>query len=358
MVGDGAHVLEGVWRFEKEVDTRPDGTPVDIPAPEFEGMLIYRADGFMSVNLMPKGRTWTTESATLDELRSTVAEGTGYAGRYEVDEKQRTVTHIVSVSLDPANEGRRLVRQYAFEGQKLVLSGEWTYKGAPLLFHVTWERMPPPADSSRPAVPSAGTAPFHPVTGSPPPVRVFRRTPDGGTVRTALLTVPETSMPYIGIALAIDGRVRYFKAPYFKSPPAPSPPGQRSIGGIFSPFQPWVFGEEVVLYGGDTPTRIVRENGEVYNLEPSESSTTRMFFSPKVVLTGYETPKPPPLNPHPEAFLEECRYLTDPFEHDVCLHYQAGRQNDERLCKEMMLPERAALCRTWLANIRDGRINK
>jgi hypothetical protein len=38
-------------------------------------LLIYTADGYVAVNLMPKGRAWRVDSATLSELRLTVGEG-------------------------------------------------------------------------------------------------------------------------------------------------------------------------------------------------------------------------------------------------------------------------------------------
>ncbi len=72
----------GVWRLLREVDTKADGSPAPVAAlSDCEGLLIYTADGFMSVNIMPKGRTWSTDTATIDELRETVGNGTAYAGR-------------------------------------------------------------------------------------------------------------------------------------------------------------------------------------------------------------------------------------------------------------------------------------
>jgi hypothetical protein len=355
--GDDARRLEGVWEFEKEVDTLVDGTPVDPPWTPLEGMLLYRADGFMSVNLMPRGRTWTPANATFDELRASVAEGTGYAGRFEVDEKERTVTHIVSVSLDPVAGGQRLVRHYAFEGDRLVLSGEWRDKGEPRLFRVYWKKLQTRQD---PAERPVKVLPKPPVTIGPVTARVapvppnFRRTADGGTIRTALLSSSRTPwVDWIGFAFSMDGRVLYFRttAPTPRAHQAPlhEPPAV--------PFHAWMFGEEVVLYGGDHPTRIVRENGDVYDLVPSRESTTASFFSPSVVLTGYENPRDEPSNPHPEAILDECRRLVDPFEHDMCLIHQAAFRNDEQICAEMLIPERASECRTWLENIRTGHIN-
>ena len=95
LAADDQHRLVGVWRFLREVDTKADGSPAPVAAlSDCDGLLIYTADGFVSVNIMPKGRTWSTDTATLDEFRETVGNGTAYAGRYEVDTSAYTVTNI------------------------------------------------------------------------------------------------------------------------------------------------------------------------------------------------------------------------------------------------------------------------
>jgi lipocalin-like protein len=133
--------LVGVWRYVREVDTRPDGSPAPATAlSDTQGLLIYTADGFMSVTLMPKGRKWSTDTATIAELRETVGNGTAYAGRYEVDTTAHTVTHIPSVNLEPDYQDKRLVRNYSFDGSLLQLSGTFPYQGETIRFVITWVR--------------------------------------------------------------------------------------------------------------------------------------------------------------------------------------------------------------------------
>ncbi len=133
--------LVGAWRYVGEVDTREDGSPGPVEAlSDSSGLLIYTADGFMSVNIMPKGRKWSAESATADELRETILNGAAYSGRYRVDSEKNTVTHVRDVSLDP--EGSiELVRSYRLDQDKLVLSGTFPYKGEIIHFAITWERV-------------------------------------------------------------------------------------------------------------------------------------------------------------------------------------------------------------------------
>jgi len=131
----------GVWRYAGRVDTRPDGSAAPTSAlSELQGLLIYTADGFMSVNIMPTIRSWSTAGATVDELRETVGHGAAYSGRYAVDAATRTVTHRTSVSVDPAYQGQDLVRTYVLDGDSLQLSGTFPYQGETIHFVITWIR--------------------------------------------------------------------------------------------------------------------------------------------------------------------------------------------------------------------------
>ena len=134
--------LVGTWVFQREVDRRADGSPApaDASAPDSVGLLTYTEDGYVSVVIMPKGRHWETDTATIAELRDTLGNGTAYAGRYEVDEAQHTVTHIPAVTLEPAYEHKRLVRHYVLSGESLKLSGTFDYRGETLHFELTWVR--------------------------------------------------------------------------------------------------------------------------------------------------------------------------------------------------------------------------
>ena len=132
--------LVGVWRFAREVDTYADGTPVPGPPIECDGILVYTSDGFMSVLIMPKGRTWSADRATPAELRTTVLNGTAYAGRFEVDAARHTVTHALEISLEPAYQGQRLTRGYVLDGDELKLTGSFEDRRRTVLFTITWVR--------------------------------------------------------------------------------------------------------------------------------------------------------------------------------------------------------------------------
>jgi hypothetical protein len=136
-----ASPLVGVWRFQNEIDTRADGSVVQIlPADGWDGYAIYTTDGFVSMNIMPKGRKWTLKTATLKELRKTLADGSAYFGRYKLDPVAGTVTHIVRTSVEPEYENKNLVRRYSIDGDTLTLSGTATATGETVTFTIRWTR--------------------------------------------------------------------------------------------------------------------------------------------------------------------------------------------------------------------------
>jgi len=185
---------------------------------------------------------------------------------------------------------------------------------------------------------------------------VTQANPDSGQVKTALLSFPEffcelteMSAPsaYIGFALQLDGRVSYFRT---KTTCQDFTEAERRSHRV-------IFGEQVILYGGKTPTKLRRENGELYKIEPNETSTTRSYFLQSVSITGYENPKYLPDNPHPEAIITECRLLTDSSERNLCLLYQAVIQNNAMICDELT-GSRRDKCLEWVDNIKKGKINQ
>jgi hypothetical protein len=127
-----AHDLAGTWIFEKEINTTADGKVVAVPGPDYEGRIIYTADGHVSATLMPRGRAFTANDGA----------ATAYAGHYAVDEKAHTVTHVPVTSIDPAEVGKSLVRHWERRGDLLLLSGQWNYQGQALTFTVQWRRAP------------------------------------------------------------------------------------------------------------------------------------------------------------------------------------------------------------------------
>ena len=151
LAADDEKALVGVWRYASEVDTRADGSPAPSSVlSTTQGLLIYTADGYMSVVHMPVGRSWLAESATAEQMRETIDNGNAYAGRYEVDSAAHTITHITSVSLEPEFQGKRLTRKYSVNANTLRLSGTFPNRGELISFVITWTRASPAASESEP----------------------------------------------------------------------------------------------------------------------------------------------------------------------------------------------------------------
>ena len=98
------------------------------------GYIIYAPDGYMSVAIMnPDRQSELAGNTTLDPQERLLAFETyfSYCGPYTI--QGNTVTHHIQISLDPTLVGTSRDRNFAFEGNRLVLS-----KGATRL---VWERV-------------------------------------------------------------------------------------------------------------------------------------------------------------------------------------------------------------------------
>ena len=96
-----------------------------------QGYIAYDPCGWMSVQIMRAGRP------------SPAADGyLAYAGSYEVDEAQATVTHHIALHLQPNAIGSHLVRRFAVHGSRLTLFTSPTVSDPPEGGRLTWERIP------------------------------------------------------------------------------------------------------------------------------------------------------------------------------------------------------------------------
>jgi hypothetical protein len=138
--------LVGVWTLvayseEKEgcKDTHPLGTkPV--------GFLMYTPNGFVSAQLMKPGRSafqsrdW--HKGTPEEYVESGSGYIAYCGTYEVDEANRTVTHIPSVALLPNLIHERQLRAVELDGDWLTLrtSSVADTHGVVVMSRLEWHR--------------------------------------------------------------------------------------------------------------------------------------------------------------------------------------------------------------------------
>ena len=142
--------LIGVWKLVSYVERPVDGSDPAYPMGEkLEGLIIYAADGYMSVQLMrpdrPKFSRGDWSGGGEDEIKEAASGYFAYAGPFHIDEEKKILTHAVSLSLDPNwldQAQRRVVR---LEGDILELSTEKPLEseGKATMYHLTWKRAEP-----------------------------------------------------------------------------------------------------------------------------------------------------------------------------------------------------------------------
>jgi uncharacterized cupin superfamily protein len=123
---DNVPGLVGTWQLVSRIDR--DASGAVIPEPDLGsdpvGYLMYDAKGHVSAQLMARHRAGTSAATVTSEANSNNPAHIGgydsYFGRYEVDRKTHTVTHILDGALSPADIGRRLTRQFELAGDTLT----------------------------------------------------------------------------------------------------------------------------------------------------------------------------------------------------------------------------------------------
>jgi hypothetical protein len=150
--GNGvADAIVGPWKLVEWVVTDPSGEKSYPYGESPEGLLIYTADGQMSVQLMnPKTHLSQQDSGDQsDSLEGLVTGYFAYYGTYSIDEKSKTITHKISGCLAPSWIGSDQVRGYDLIGEhRLRLTAELAADdilgpaGAGGSNVLIWERMP------------------------------------------------------------------------------------------------------------------------------------------------------------------------------------------------------------------------
>ena len=137
----------GTWRPISAEFHAEDGSLVDSPyGTEPQGVLMYDAEGNMAAQLSSKDRTpfavndrW---GGTAEETRAAFGSYQAYFGRYVVDEREHTVTHLVAQALLPNWIGTKQVRYYKFQDGRLILRTPVIYIGGKRVTGtLVWEKV-------------------------------------------------------------------------------------------------------------------------------------------------------------------------------------------------------------------------
>ncbi len=117
--------LIGTWGLESYTVSTPAGKNKNLWGENAEGMLIYQANGYMSVQVSDKTRPLFDNrdylSGDADEIDAAFKGYTAYFGRYVVH-PGNIIHHIVDQSLYPNWSGVTLIRYLTLNQNELVLS--------------------------------------------------------------------------------------------------------------------------------------------------------------------------------------------------------------------------------------------
>jgi hypothetical protein len=132
----------GTWKLMDYSFLQEDGSVQKPWGSDVVGYLIYSAEGYMSGNLSPVGRTRSHHAAkdTAAKRPRRFRDYIAYAGAFTVNSAEQ-VTHHVEVSLFPNWIGLPQVRYCKMKGDELVLSTPPIPSAeGPVVVRLTWKR--------------------------------------------------------------------------------------------------------------------------------------------------------------------------------------------------------------------------
>lgn len=146
--------LVGVWTLLSYTEEKEGSRDTNPLGPKPVGFLIYTPDGFVSAQLMKPGRSafqsrdW--HHGTPEEYAESGSGYIAYCGTYDVDEANRTVTHVPSVALLPNLIRGRQVRAIKLNGDRLTLrtASVADADGVLVSSHLEWRRIGRLAESA------------------------------------------------------------------------------------------------------------------------------------------------------------------------------------------------------------------
>lgn len=143
--------LVGSWKLLSYIEITTDGTDSFFPlGNDVSGILIYSADGYMSVMISGSGNpvgakkpNAEASSGRSKPQSSAQPHFLAFSGTYRVDNRNATVVHNVYKSLSSNLEGKDVERRIDFEGDILYLKSTRPVfsNGKMVNSYMTWRRM-------------------------------------------------------------------------------------------------------------------------------------------------------------------------------------------------------------------------
>jgi Lipocalin-like domain len=145
----------GSWRLVRIDYSGPSGPLVDpFFGPEPAGIVMYQANGWMSVQIVTGNRPRLPRSAVRTAGDNSAEEASlkaaaldsyyAYFGRWEYSASARTIVHHVTASVLPYETGIDLTREVQLDGKRLNLIVRGQQAGQPRTRVLVWERIEEP----------------------------------------------------------------------------------------------------------------------------------------------------------------------------------------------------------------------
>jgi len=119
----------GTWILVDRIDRTANGDVLPEPTlgQDPVGILFYDRAGNVAVQLMKRNRSSLagTVASQVPGSENNTGSGNGYDayfGKYEIDLKQHTVTHVLEGAVSPADVGKRVTRTFQIDRDELRLS--------------------------------------------------------------------------------------------------------------------------------------------------------------------------------------------------------------------------------------------
>jgi Lipocalin-like domain len=138
--------LIGTWKLKLVENTLPDGSKVHPYGTDAQGLLMFDAGGHYALQIMsadrPKYAANDKNKGTADEYRATVVGSNCHFGRYEVNERDHTVTFHVEHATFTNWEGTTQILPFQIDGDEYTNKIRPTQGGTGVTAEVVWKRVP------------------------------------------------------------------------------------------------------------------------------------------------------------------------------------------------------------------------
>jgi hypothetical protein len=143
--------LIGTWRLVRYVEQPLDGTaPREPMSAQPEGLLMYAADGYMSVQIAHPQRPHLVSGdwfvASDQEFRHQASSYIAYCGPWQIAEEEDTVRHAIALSFFPNWYGQVQLRKVRLDGDRLILASYQPVRSGGCLIdaQLEWQRVSGP----------------------------------------------------------------------------------------------------------------------------------------------------------------------------------------------------------------------